>query len=137
MNSKIELHDSAIEKFLQEDASITLTFSGAYVHKSEGEPGVAPGTGWWQPLEMRFEGASYSGTLPDLPEEINTGTLAINGQFYDNMLPIDLEAHGEIEFYLLFWMNGKYEFTITAERVVLTLLGEAEYVEEFLGMTTA
>ena len=137
LSSKIELHDSAVEKFSQENDCITLTFSAAYIHKSEGKPGIDPGTGWWQPLRMRFEAASYSGTLPDFPEEINTGILTINGQSYDNMLPTTLEAEGEIKLYLLFWMNGKYEFAITAQRVVLTLLGEAEYVEEFPGMTTA
>ena len=90
LNSKIELHDSMAEKFSQENGRITLTFSEAYVHKSKGRPGVDPGTGWWQPLEMRFEDASYFGTLPEFPEEISTGILTINGQSYDNMLPTDL-----------------------------------------------
>lgn len=135
-NSEIELHDSTIELFSQDGSAITLKFSEAYVHKSEGKPGVDAGTGWWQPLEIRFEDATYFGSLPEFPEEINTGILTVNERVHHNMLPIDLDATGSIELYLLFWMNGKYEFTITAKRIIVSLSGDAEYAEEFSGTTS-
>jgi hypothetical protein len=50
-NASIELHDSVLDGIDQRPTALSLRLR-AYVHRSNGEPGVDPGTGWCQPATV-------------------------------------------------------------------------------------
>lgn len=50
-NAEIELHDSRVTRVHVGDAVIVLEMN-AYVHMSEGAPGVDVGTGWMRPFHI-------------------------------------------------------------------------------------
>lgn len=55
-NSIIELHDSRMTRIRSEGSAVVLELN-AYIHVSDGIPGVDAGTGWRQPIRMTIEGA--------------------------------------------------------------------------------
>jgi hypothetical protein len=48
LSRAIEIHDSTLDGLSVERRVAVLRFAHAYIHQSEGTPGVAPGTGWSQ-----------------------------------------------------------------------------------------
>jgi len=46
MNTMIQLNDSAVAKIDRQQGEMVVHFLPAYLHKSEGQPGSDPGTGW-------------------------------------------------------------------------------------------
>ena len=131
-NSSIELHDSEVENISQEGSTVRISFVEVYIHESEGEPGVDPGTGWLQKAELLLEDASIEGKAPDLPRWLSDGRLTIDEEAYENELPIPLDQHGEVTLVMLFVTGDEVE--IRAKRISLTLFGEPKYVEEFTGV---
>lgn len=129
MNSEIELHDSVVSQIQEIDRTVLVEFAPAYVHKSEGRPGLDTGTGWVQNARMRLTDATISGNRPLLPETLSEGNLRVGGLKYDNLLPVTVQALGPVELRLGF-ATGQ-EMVISAEAIVLELTGEAQYVEEF------
>lgn len=57
----IELHDSEIAIITYDHGTAKIIFARAYIHRSEGEPGRAPGTGWGQRAELVIGNASEIG----------------------------------------------------------------------------
>jgi len=131
MNSGIELHDSTISRIDQTGSIVEIEFSPAYVHKSEGKPGIDAGTGWVQAARVRFTGASLSGDRPLLPEILSDGSLRVGVHVHANWLPIPLLASEPVELQLVF-VSGR-AIDISAESIELELTGPATYVEEFGG----
>ena len=129
MNSAIELHDSRIGRIRVVDGEALIEFAPAYLHKSEGRPGMDPGTGWVQAVRLTLSRALIRGPLPDLPDEISDGGLRVDSTSLENVIPIPLQARGDIELRLLF-VSG-HEVIFTADSIALELTGEANYVEEF------
>jgi hypothetical protein len=87
MNTAIEMHDSeclAVEGDGTDRGSVLLD---AYVHRTEGEPGVAPGEGGVQRIRIRIAKMVVEGEFGDLPACIFEGSLNFEGSVQDNMLP--------------------------------------------------
>jgi len=61
-NRAIEFHDSTFDSLERDGANVTLRFSEAYIHESNGEPGMAAGSGWVQEVRIHIGGASLSGS---------------------------------------------------------------------------
>ena len=57
MNQSIELHDSVLGEIGFAEGDAKLSFVHAYIHRSEGRPGIDPGTGWSQKAELIIEEA--------------------------------------------------------------------------------
>jgi hypothetical protein len=57
MNACFEFHDSVLASIKEEGARCILEFRPAYVHRSEGSPGVDAGDGFWQDLQIVIGGA--------------------------------------------------------------------------------
>ena len=97
MNSEIELHDSVISEIHEIDRTVVVEFAPAYLHKSQGTPGLDAGTGWVQNARLRLTGATISGDRPLLPETLSEGSLRVGGLKHDNLLPVPLRVLGLVE----------------------------------------
>lgn len=129
INSAMEFHDSEVERITQEGDNIRVSFVEVYIHKSEGQPGIDPGTGWVQKAEMLLENASIEGRAPDLPRWLDGGSISVDGKTYDNMVLFPSGLRGDVLLVLDFVSGEKVE--ISAKGISLSLIGEPKYVEEF------
>jgi hypothetical protein len=78
----IELHDSVISSIDFEAGTTIITFSHAYIHQSEGVPGIDPGSGWSQRAELRINQASKRDVPRDRPYKISDGMLKLDDVEY-------------------------------------------------------
>lgn len=129
MNAKIEIHDSKVAEISRLDGAVLVHFLPAYLHKSQGRPGLDPGTGWVQEARLLFSDANVSGCLPDLPCDVTDGELLVGAERHDNAIPIPLTAVASTELRLVF--DPAHIVLVTGQAVRLELVGEPRYVEPF------
>lgn len=132
-NRAIEFHDSTFDGVEREGADLSLRFSAAYIHQSEGKPGVDAGSGWVQELRLHISDVSLSGEILDLPVDLWNGSISLDDQRFDNCLPIPFDYQGRVEVNLE--QGGK--LTVIGTRLKVELLGQPKYVEEFSGSMSA
>lgn len=129
MNVALEIHDSTIDEIKREGAFVTLVLDKSIIHRSEKEPGVDEGTCWIQPIEITFEDARILSKPSDIPNQLDYGYFTINGEKFTNVIEIPLNETGQIE--ALFETIYGNELRINAKKIVITEVGEAEYLQEF------
>jgi hypothetical protein len=129
MNTLIELHDSKVAEIGERNGTVSVHFIPAYLHKSEGRPGVDCGTGWVQEARLIFADAAASGDFPSLPCDVMDGEFVVGAERHDNEIPVPLAVTARIELRLVF--DSIHTVTVKARRVRLELLGEPKYVEDF------
>jgi hypothetical protein len=95
MNLAMEFHDSELTSMAKRGDSIELRFE-AYIHGSEGVPGVDAGKGWYQDLMLVVGDGSVKGEITSWPAELYDGTLEIDGTTIKNVIPLPLERNGHI-----------------------------------------
>jgi hypothetical protein len=127
-NRAIEFHDSTFDGVRQQGNDLTLRFSAAYIHESNGEPGVDAGSGWVQEALLHVEGGSIASEIRELPCDLWNGNLRLGGQLFE-MIPIPLDYDGQVEISL----EQDGSMRITGTRVRLELIGTPSYVEQFRG----
>ena len=125
-NRVIEFHDSTFDGVEHEGGDVALRFSAAYIHQSEGKPGVDAGSGWIQELRLHISDASLSGEIVDLPCDLWDGSISLDNERFD-CVPIPLDYRGRIEVNLV--QDGK--LTVIGSGLRVELLGQPKYVEEF------
>jgi hypothetical protein len=128
-NRAIEIHDSGLESLVVSEGHVVLDFSSAYIHESDGRPAVDAGTGWT--VVIRVRGDVVNGSLTELPCDLSSGHLTLNGVQSDNLIPIPLGSDAEVELHLT--SNFAESVQVRGDRITLELLGEPTYVEEFSG----
>ena len=74
-NQAIEIHDSELESLVVSEGHVVLDFSSAYIHQSDGRPGVDAGTGWTRHIVIRVRGDIVTGSLTELPCDLSSGHL--------------------------------------------------------------
>jgi hypothetical protein len=137
INQLIELHDSEIAAIDFDSGTAIVVFSHAYIHRSEGEPGRGPGTGWSQRAELVIAQAEVVGLTRAWPCTIFNGSLEMDGRILDNSIPIPLAVEGNVRLKLEV-MDSDENFTaieICGNGARLSLLGEARYLEDFPGQS--
>jgi hypothetical protein len=135
-NRAIEIHDSAVDQITDEAGAAVLHFPEVYIHSSEGRPAIDAGTGWTQQAVIRIGNARIEGKFSQESREayggyahyLSDGSLRINGAVSDNLIPIPLDAQGDIELTLECWGEVVRVYGSSAR---LDLIGAAKYVEEF------
>jgi hypothetical protein len=127
-NRALEFHDSTFDGLDRDGANLTLRFSAAYIHESEGEPGLDAGIGWFQEVRLHFANASTSGSMSELPCYLWDGQISLAGESLQ-MVPIPLEHSGKVDLKLI--ENGQVE--VTGTHVRLELCGEPKHLEKFPG----
>lgn len=133
MNTLIEIHDSTVSDISTIGRDIIITFKPAYLHKSLGQPGSDPGTGWVQEASLTLRNATQTGSIAELPCYLMTGELRLKTEFYDNILPVPLPDQGPAILKLKF--DQIHTLSIRSHSIHLEMIGEPKYVEEFPGMT--
>ena len=130
MRASLEFHDSEIGSVSADGTSLVLRFSKAYVHRSQGEPGVASGEGYLQAAELVFSDATWSGQFPDNSDSIHDGSILIDGEAL-LLLPQPFECNS----------RAQAQFTFTSGRTLLvhangvrcSLTGDAHWIESYEG----
>ena len=133
MNRIVELHDSELEAIVTRGSDTTLVFKHAYVHQSEGKPGIDAGTGWSHRASLFI---SMSSMIPHIrfPFEISDGYLTIDGIMHSNILPIPLKSISAIELFIRgIDADGFHEFSIAGNGARLEIEEPGKFVEESPG----
>jgi hypothetical protein len=128
MNIALELHDSEVGACRSRDQDLCIAFSAAYVHHSEGAPGVDSGSGYVQALEMLLQQASWSGSLPSCLGRLSDGRISAGGQHLQ-LVPLPCDLNGPVRLELTF-QNGE-ALAVTAARMTVRFTGEPRFVESF------
>jgi hypothetical protein len=128
MNVALEFHDSEVSAIQSRDESLSVAFSAAYVHHSEGVPGVDPGSGYVQALEMLLQQVSWSGSLGSCLGRLSDGHISVGGQRL-SLVPLPYESGESIKVELVF-QNGE-TLNATAAQVHIGFTGEPRFVESF------
>src|SRR5215813_3166271 len=134
-NRAIEIHDSTLESLTIEAGHVILSFSAAYIHETEGRPGIDAGTGWSQHAVIRIRGEVASGALTKLPCGLLDGYLSLDDHESDNLIPIPLSFTGDVELGLTSEFGETIK--IRGNHVALGLLHEPEYADKFPGAEPA
>jgi len=126
MNREIELHDTRVERIERTDSKIVLWLS-AYMHESDGRPGLDRGTGWSLPARLVIENGEFDHPFSSPSLWVTDGYIAIGDGVFDNLIPLPFDEHGEIH---LLFSGAEGELAIHGSRVCLEPTGPAVYVEE-------
>ena len=105
-----------------------------YIHASEGRPALESGMGWTQEAVIRIGNARIEGEFPPESREayggyahyLYDGSLAINGTISNNLIPLPLDVHGEIELTMEGW---GYIVRVHGSSAKLELIGKVKHVE--------
>ena len=129
MNKSIEFHDSTLSKITQDNETIVLHFDKAYIHQSEGIPGVDNGTGWLQSIDIQLSQAKINILPKELPIDLYAGYFILDNKKLDNGIDLPLNSSGKIE--ICFTTNFNEEIIITAKSVSSIEKSKLEFVEDF------
>ena len=129
MNKSIEFHDSTLSKITQDHETIVLHFDKAYIHQSEGIPGIDNGTGWVQSIDIQLSQAKINFLPKNMPIDLYTGYFILDNKKLDNGIDLPLNSSGKIE--ICFTTNFNEKIVITAKSVSSIEESELEFVEDF------
>ena len=129
MNSALEFHDSEVSSITDADGSLHVRFSAAYVHRSDGVPGVDSGEGYIQAVELTLENASWDGSLAECIGKLSDGELFVVDRPL-GLVPLPFESTSQTRVELQF-SNGATLLARGAPVHVRTN-GAARFVERFV-----
>ena len=127
-NAAVEFHDSKLGAIETESDKITIRFQPAYVHRSEGVPGIDAGTGWSQDAVMVLDGCTFSGNVAETPMAIWDGTFTVGDQAFNGYVPVPFDRVGDVQVSITL-LDGS-EIRISAKQVHFELLGDPTFVED-------
>jgi hypothetical protein len=85
-NIAIEIHDSGLTGIRAEGSDVVLDLD-AYIHVSDGKPGVDSGTGWMRPVRITVRDAVVQRDFDGEVMWITDGVVRIDEHVFDNMIP--------------------------------------------------
>lgn len=130
MNVSIEMHDSECLSVDIAETGTGFVLLDAYVHRTDGEPGVSPGEGGVQRIRMRFEGMTVQGQIGELPAGIYEGSLTVGASFQDNMVPFPATYPGPVRLYMMLSEDAR-TVEVIGQGVSIATEGEFHFVEQF------
>jgi hypothetical protein len=132
MFTYFEFHDSVLAALKGEGGRCILELRPAYVHQSDGRPGIDAGEGFWQDIEIVISGAAIKKPALSLPCPINDGHLTVGEIRMSNLAPTTLREAKKVS--LKIWMMvGGAEIEIEGTSIEVRTMGEAEFAESFPG----
>ena len=87
LNQAIELHDTECLAVEVDDQGCGSVLLDAYVHRTEGQPGISPGEGGVQRIRVKFGAMTIKGEVGPLPSYVYEGSLTVWSTVQDNMVP--------------------------------------------------
>lgn len=129
MNRLIEIHDSTLGAVVAHGTDVEVHFSPAYVHASEGKPGVDRGTGWTQHAVLHMRNGRIEQSPSDVPLTLMDGDLIVGGDRHDNTIPIPFDTMKRVQLLA----NGPNDqvVRVSGDGAELKMIGSPKYVEEF------
>lgn len=132
MNAAIELHDSVVEAINVTCGAVTIKLS-AYVHRTEGRPGIDAGSGWSQDVELAFGNGAVEHRPNNFPctlfrSEV-TGLIGATG-----MIPLPCYLPSNVRLEAIDTMGDR--LTIRGNSLEARAVSDGEYVERFPGCST-
>jgi hypothetical protein len=131
MNSVIEIHDSRIVGIASSPGLLIVRFGPAYIHRSEGRPGVDIGSGWLQDLELVISDPVLECTFTEWPQELTDGMMVVGDRIYENLIPLPFAAPEPVRFSAI--STSGERMVIEGSGAHIRLNGEARHVEAFPG----
>ena len=130
LNAAIELHDSTVDSVIQAGQVIRIALRPAYIHRSAGNPGIDPGSGYVQDFILEFDAAHIEAGFGALPADVFDGALLAGNQQFTNVisLPCDIAAPVSLT---LFLSPDNRRACVSGLSVKAVPAGEAVYVEDF------
>lgn len=128
MNKSIELHDSKLDAIITVGAEVIVSLSPAYVHSSEGRPGIDAGSGWLQSATLALGEGSLRVMPAQLPTAIAGGFIRLRSEPRDNMIPIGA-FEGPVELSMVL-VSGE-TLSVRGNGIHIQLHGEPSFVEDF------
>jgi putative acetyltransferase len=129
VNSAVEVHDSTLAGVNSRGRDVVVRLAPAYVHRLEGRPGIDPGSGWLQDIDVVFLDAVIDSLPSQLPSRLSDGDLSIGEQRWENGIPLPLAASGDVLFSAV-TENGE-NLVIRATGAEAFPCGKMRYVEPF------
>jgi hypothetical protein len=127
MHGALQLYESRVREIVMEAGKVIVVLSHAYIHKSAGDPGKDPGTGWSQEAQFVFEGCSLPNSLPPLPNTIAEGAVEVGGVIYDDVIPLPFDRRARVTLRLTFMDSSSLQ--VTGVRCRIELLSKPIYLE--------
>jgi hypothetical protein len=135
MNVAIEMHDSKCLAVEVDKSGNGFVLLKAYVHRSEGEPGAAPGDGGVQHIRIKVDSMRINGELGSLPADIFEGSLTIGASFQDNMVPFPASYSGDFSLSIMLADDARV-VVISGTRLSIEPEGQFTFVEDFSGRSS-
>jgi hypothetical protein len=129
MNKALEIHDSMFAGTKLIDGVLVIHISKAYVHESAGIPGIDAGQGFTQEIALELSDPVIEKSLTSLPSRLSDGYISTNGNKIENLCDFPINEKGDIKISFTSIQNER--FVVRGSRLVSTVLGAPEYVEEF------
>jgi hypothetical protein len=127
-NLCLEFHDSEVRSVEPREGSLTVTFSAAHVHRSNGRPGIDSGSGYVQSFEMQFLGATWHGPTTECVGRLSGG-IVISNDKTQSLIELPFSSSGPVSSELQF-SNGSL-LSVRAQKLVCGFTGEPNFVETF------
>ena len=125
----LEFHDSEVSSVKAVDGGIRVFFAAAYVHRSNGTPGVNSVRGYAPAVELHLEkAATFTCTLHECVGRLSDGELKM-GDSLVSLVPLPFEGSGMVTLNLQF-SNGT-EFSAKGGSVHVFQTGSSRFVENF------
>ena len=131
MKAALEFHDSDVTELRPAASTLHLIFEPAYVHRSNGRPGVDAGSGFLQPAEIVFTDAQFTEKDGPCKGAISEGMISVSGKKFDSVLPLPFEASGKVS--AEFTFESGAVLSVTATGVSCASTGPAELVDGYDG----
>ena len=130
-NAAMAFHDSTVSSAQTDGPTVTVVVSPAYIHRSDGAPGIDSGTGWLQKAVIVLHDCQLPADFPSLPLELSDGVVITAERTYDGIVPLPLSYTGLVRVDFSF-ESGAY-VVLSASEIRIDVIGEATYLEEFQG----
>lgn len=122
MNQSVELHDSCIASITQKDEFVIVRFSPAYLHISDGVPGIDAGVGCVADLELEFRNGVIESACHSFPVTLYSGRILLGSVDFDNRFPLPVDVRGSTHF--LGFGNYGEEIVVRGDAVRSKIVGE-------------
>jgi hypothetical protein len=132
MNTCFEFHDSVLAEIKEEAGRCLLRFHPAYIHRSEGRPGIDVGDGFTQDLQIVIGGAKIRKMACVLPTEISGGSITVGDTQMLNCAPVPFLEKKKISLKIL-PASASGPIEIEGSSIEIRTAGEAVSVESFPG----
>jgi hypothetical protein len=130
MNAAIEMHDSELLALEREETGQGSVVLKAYVHRTEGEPGVTSGEGGVQRIRIRVEGMTVEGEVGSLPADIFEGSVKFAQTTHDNIVPFPASYSEPVRLSMMLSPDARI-VVVAGTGISFEAEGEFRFVENF------